>query len=109
MVPATVTDWIMPMRRMLFVLMLLTAPLTGAHAGVGPIEANDTGGIIAWSPEAHRHARAIASERCARYGKLARITSVHARYGSYIAFACRFPPAYAARHHRRGAVLRVRY
>jgi hypothetical protein len=95
------------MRGMLFVL-LLTIPLTGAAAGVGPFEGNDTGGIIAWSPEAQRHARAIAQDHCAHYGKLARITSVNARYGNYIAFACRVPRAYVVRPGSR-TVLRVRY
>jgi hypothetical protein len=94
------------MRGTLFALLLIV-PLAGAEAGVGPFEANDTGGIIAWSPEAQRHARLIAQDHCARYGKLARITSVHARYGNYIAFACEFPRASVA---RRGArTVRVRY
>lgn len=98
------------MPRMLFALLLLVTPLTSANAGVGPFEANDTGGIIAWSPSAHRHARVIAREHCARYGKVARITSVNARYGNYIAFACRFPRAYVVRHHKhKPVVLRVRY
>ena len=99
------------MRPMLLaLLLLLAAPLAEAHAGVGPFEANDVGGIIAWSPQNHRHARAIAGEHCAQYGKLARITSVRARYGEYIAFACLFPRAYVVRHHRRPrVVLRVRY
>ena len=79
------------MRPMLLALLLVAAPMTAVQAGVGPFEANDTGGIIAWSPQAQRHARAMAREHCARYGKLARITSVYARYGQYIGFACRFP------------------
>jgi hypothetical protein len=91
------------MRRMLFVLLLLAVPLSGARAGVDPFEANDTGGIIAWSPEAQRHARAIAREHCAQFGKLAHITSVYARYGQYIGFACRFP-----RSHGR-TILRARF
>jgi hypothetical protein len=93
------------MRGWLFAL-LLTVPLTGAEAGVGPFEANDTGGIIAWSPQAQREARWIVQDHCARYGKLGRITSVNPRYGAYIAFACQFPRAYAVRHR---TVLRVRY
>jgi hypothetical protein len=95
---------------MIFALLLLAAPLTGASAGVGPIEANDTGGIIAWSPQNARQARTIAREHCARYGKLARITSSYARYGAYIGFACRVPRAYLVRQHKRSRViLRVRY
>jgi hypothetical protein len=62
---------------MLFALLLIV-PLAVAEAGVGPFEANDTGGIIAWSPEAQRHARLIAQDHCARYGKLAR--TVRVRY-----------------------------
>jgi len=91
------------MRRMLLALLLLAMPVTGAQASVGPFEANDTGGIIAWSPQAQRHARAMAREHCARYGKLARITSVYARYGQYIGFACRFPRG------RGRVILRARY
>ena len=109
-VAAIVIDGILPMRRMLFALLVFATPLTGAQAGVGPFEANDTGGIIAWSPQTHRHARTIAREHCARYGKLARITSVNARYGNYIAFACRFPRAYLVHRTKRSRViLRVRY
>ena len=33
-------------------------------------------------------ARQMAAAHCAGYNKWARITSVHARYGDYIAFAC---------------------
>ena len=101
-----VIDGTRPMRRMLFVLLafLLAAPL--AEAGVGPFEANDTGGIIAWSPSAQRQARFIAADHCARYGKRAHITSVYPRYGAYIGFACQFPRVY---RHKRGFVLRARY
>jgi hypothetical protein len=100
------------MRRLLFALLLIAAPLTAAGAGVGPFEGNDTGGIIAWSPANQRAARSIAAEHCARYGKVARITSVWARYGQYIGFSCRLPVSYyVARrhhHHRARTVLRVR-
>jgi hypothetical protein len=102
-----IIERIRPMRGMLFAL-LLAVPLTGAQAGVGPFEANDIGGIIAWSPQAQREARYVAHDHCARYGKLARITSVNPRYGAYIAFACQFPRAYVVRHRSR-TVLRVRY
>lgn len=69
-----------------------------------PFEGNDTGGIIAWSPQAQRHRHDIAGDHCARYGKLHRITSVHALYGQYIGFACYRPRGYGA-----GAVVRARY
>jgi hypothetical protein len=94
------------MRRILIAALLALVPSGTAGAGMGFLTGNDTGGIIAWSPENQRHARSIAAEHCARYGKLARITSVWPRYGQYIGFACRFPRAYVV---RRGAVLRVRY
>jgi hypothetical protein len=75
-------------------LVMLTLALTvsvGA-CGVRPgLTGNDTGGIITWSPEAQAAARHISGQHCARYGKYARITSVHARYGDYIAFTCAFP------------------
>jgi hypothetical protein len=58
---------------------------------VRPFEGNDTGGIIAWSPEAHRFRHEIASDHCVRYGKIHRITSVHPWYGDYIGFACYWP------------------
>ena len=57
----------------------------------GPgLTGNDTGGIIPWSPDSRQFARATAAEHCARYGKVARINSVHAEHGNYISFSCRF-------------------
>jgi hypothetical protein len=70
---------------------ILTAALLLAACAVPPFKGNDTGGIIAWSPEAHQYRHAMAAEHCARYDKLHRITSVHARYGDYIGFACYWP------------------
>jgi hypothetical protein len=58
---------------------------------VPPFEGNDTGGIIAFSPDAYRFRHDIAADHCARYRKIHRITSVHPRYGDYIAFACFWP------------------
>lgn len=58
---------------------------------IPPLKANDTGGIIAWSPEAHRARHALASEVCASFRKIHRITSVTPRYGDYIAFRCYWP------------------
>ena len=94
------------MRRMLMAALLLLAPWGGAGAGMGFLTGNDTGGIIAWSPDNQRNARAIAADHCAHYRKVARITSIWPRHGQYIGFACTFPRTYAV---RRGAVLRVRY
>jgi hypothetical protein len=65
--------------------------LLTACAGVGPgLTGNDTDGIISYSPENRAHAREMASEHCAHYGKRAHLTAVHARYGGYIRFSCRF-------------------
>jgi hypothetical protein len=83
-----------PMRLRLFLALgylLLSTASAPALLGVPPFEGNDTGGIIAWSPEAHRHRHAIAADHCAQYGKVHRITSVAPRYGDYIGFACYWP------------------
>lgn len=65
--------------------------LSGCASSVPPFKGNDTGGIIAWSPEAQRLRHEIAAEHCGQYGKFHRITSVHRRYGDYIGFACYWP------------------
>jgi len=57
------------------------------HAG---LTGNDTGGIIQWTAENQLAAKEMAGAHCARYGKVARITSVNARYGDYIGFVCVF-------------------
>jgi hypothetical protein len=98
------------MRKILLAALLIAAPATYATAGVGPFKGNDAGGIIAWSPANQRAARLIAVEHCARYGKLARITSVWARYGQYIGFSCRLPHSYAVGYrHRSQTVLHARF
>jgi hypothetical protein len=75
-------------------MLLLSAP---AQAGnLMGLVGNDTGGIIPWSPASERFRVAIASDHCARYGKNARITSVHRQYGDYIGFVCRFGPSRGA-------------
>ena len=71
--------------------ILLAALLGGCASTVAPFQGNDTGGIIAWSPEAHYLREDIAAEHCARYRKIHKITSVHARYGDYIGFTCYRP------------------
>ena len=59
------------------------------------INGNDTGGIIPWSPDLRTYGyRAAAQDHCGGYHKVARITSVHARYGDYVGFACEFSPGY---------------
>jgi hypothetical protein len=70
-----------------------------SRAGIGPdpIQGNDTGGIIAWRPDIADCFRQIAATHCARYDKVPQITSVHRRYGDYIAFRCYFPRGYDPR------------
>ncbi len=74
----------------------LLAP--AAHAeiwSVYGINGHDTGGIIPWSPELGAYGyRDAAQQHCSGYHKVAHITSVHARYGDYVGFACQFPPGY---------------
>ena len=85
------------MRWTLAAAIVVTCVLTGPTQAGGPfgpwgITANDTGGIIPWSPLSERYRHAIASDACARYSKFAKITSVHRQYGDYIGFVCRFGP-----------------
>lgn len=72
-------------------------PLSLAACATPPIQSNDTGGIIAWSPEAELAARDIAGHACGSYGKYAIITSVHRGYGDYISFECRLPGRWGPR------------
>ncbi len=71
----------------------------GAQAGWWGIRghSNDTGGIIAWSPEIADHYREIAAAECARWNKLAIVTSVHPVYGDYVDFVCLWPRDYDPR------------
>jgi hypothetical protein len=55
---------------------------------------NDTGGLIPWSPAVKDAYREAAADHCARYNKVAQITSVHPWYGDFVGFACIFPPGY---------------
>ena len=71
--------------------LALSLAATGAQAGIIGIwggHSNDTGGIIPWSPEIAHTYRYIAAVECARWNKIAIITSVHRRYGDYISFSC---------------------
>jgi hypothetical protein len=90
-----------------FGLMVLgaTLALAGCASAVPPFKGNETGGIIAWSPEAQAYRHQIAGEYCAQYGRLHRITSVARRYGDYIGFECYWPRGYEPG----GAVVRSRY
>jgi hypothetical protein len=72
-------------------LVILACAMLTSCAGIGPFKGNDTGGIIAWSPEAQAAAPQVSMAHCAQYGKVARITSVNARFGDYIGFVCHWP------------------
>jgi hypothetical protein len=85
------------------VALVLTSFAAGAGAafagavGPGPgLTGNDTGGIIAWTPETDQIYKDIAAAHCARWNRFAGITSVHRAYGDYIGFRCiydrRFDP-----------------
>ena len=78
----------------LMALLMGALMLASCANTVPPFKGNDTGGIIAWSPEGEHYRHEIAGEHCARYGKFHRITSVHRQYGDYIGFACYLPRGY---------------
>jgi hypothetical protein len=59
------------------------------------IKGNDTGGIIAWSPDNELRARDLADAFCKDYGKYPRITGVHRQFGDYISFNCVWNPTVA--------------
>jgi outer membrane biogenesis lipoprotein LolB len=80
------------MRRKLLIIAFASALLAACTGPGAGLTGNDTGGIITWSPENQLAAHDWAAEHCARYGKYARITSVHATYGDYIGFSCQFDP-----------------
>jgi hypothetical protein len=85
------------MRRTCFAAVL-AVPLLVSSAqagllGVWGIQSNDTGGIIPWSPAIAHVYRNIAAAECARWNKVALITSVHRVYGDYVGFRCVFPRA----------------
>lgn len=79
---------------------LLALPLIAVSAEAawwGPVQGNDTGGIIAWSPAIASDYRQIAADHCARFNKVEVITSVHKWYGDYVGFRCYFPRGYDPR------------
>jgi hypothetical protein len=62
-----------------------------AWDGTGPdrgLSGDDTGGMIQWTPEIAHSYRSIAVAYCARWHRIAAITSVHARPGDYVGFLC---------------------
>jgi hypothetical protein len=87
-----------PMRWMLaFAVVVISG---AAHAGAGPgpgLTGNDTGGIIQWTPEIAPYYHDIAAEHCARWNRIARITSTHRWYGDYVGFRCIFDRRYDPR------------
>lgn len=58
-------------------------------AGPGPmITGNNTGGIFPYRPAVPGTYQEIAESFCARYGRLAKVTSIHPVYGDYVSFVC---------------------
>jgi hypothetical protein len=58
-------------------------------AGPGPaVTGNDIGGIFPYSPDVEPIYRHIATDHCARWGRFAKITSIHRVYGEYVGFVC---------------------
>jgi hypothetical protein len=81
--------------------------LAGAPARadwVPAFNANDTGGIIAYTLATQTDARQLAVDHCASYGKVVKFLAVDPQYGGYLSFACRWVP-YGANDRP----LRVRY
>jgi hypothetical protein len=63
--------------------------LGAEFAGPGPaITGNDTGGIFPYSPDVEPIYQQIAGDYCARWGRLATVTSIHRVYGDYVGFVC---------------------
>ncbi len=77
--------------------MLAGGPAQAFLDWVPPFKGNDTGGIIAWSPQVDLIYHQIADIHCAGYNKVAQITSAHRWFGDYIAFRCHFPRGYDPR------------
>jgi hypothetical protein len=63
--------------------------LGAEFAGPGPaVTGNDTGGIFPYSPDVEPIYHQIAGDYCARWGRFAKVTSVHRVYGDYVGFVC---------------------
>ena len=72
-----------------------TAVMTGAwaagaeFAGPGPrVTGNSIGGIFPYRPAPAAVYQEIAESHCARYGRLAKVTSIPRAYGEYVGFTC---------------------
>ena len=75
------------MRWMLAIALVLSSSVAHADPGRG-LTGNDTGGIIQWTPETDLVYHDIAAMHCARWNRIADITSVHLAYGEYVGFRC---------------------
>jgi hypothetical protein len=82
-----------------FAMVWFSLAANAAWDGTGPgsgVTGNDTGGMIQWTPWTATVYHNLAAEHCARWNRIAQITSVHAQYGDYIGFRCaedrRFDP-----------------
>src|ERR1700747_1016756 len=61
--------------------------LGAEFAGPGPaVTGNDTGGIFPYSPDVEPIYHQIAGDYCARWGRYAKVTSIHRVYGEYVGF-----------------------
>jgi hypothetical protein len=74
---------------------VVAAASTGALAsgaeftGPGPrVTGNSIGGIFPYRPAPAGIYQEIAQTHCARYGRLAKVTSIHRIYGDYVSFVC---------------------
>jgi hypothetical protein len=94
---------------LLCVPFLAVGAQAGLLAGIWGGHSNDTGGIIPWSPAIAHTYRTIAAEECARWNKVATITSVHRQYGDYVGFTCDFARGYDPRKARWYAPIVTRY
>jgi len=66
-----------------------TVAFGAEFAGPGPtITGNYTGGIFPYRPAVPGTYEEIAEGFCARYGRLAKLTSIHRIYGDYVSFVC---------------------
>jgi hypothetical protein len=87
----------MTLRPVFAAMTTVALAATPAATDWNGFQANDTGGMISWSPTIAPVYRQIAAEHCARFDKIAHITSVHRRYGDYVGFRCFFPRHYDPR------------
>jgi hypothetical protein len=63
--------------------------LGAEFAGPGPaVTGNDTGGIFPYSPDVEPIYHQVAGDYCARWGRFAKVTSIHRVYGEYVGFVC---------------------